>query len=424
MINFQRSKPIAKYTKKDYNAYVIKIDIQQEKMKQKPIKNRFKSATKLFLSGLLIVPLLGYGLVTSPDTNASIQDQINKLEEKNSDTRGDIDSLEDEAMSIQDKIDRLQQRVSAIQSEISTNQSKIANLENDIRKAQKELVQQKDLLGQNIRAMYIEGDISTLEMLASSKNISDFVDKQQYRNSVQSKIKDTLDRVNELKVQLSSQKTTLERRVTDQKRNQSELASKQNEQDRLLGLNEGERSDLDSQIKQNSKKIEELRREQERQNAQLFGGGVTYGVPGGGGYPWGNAKCIHTGSSAGACPNYDWSFNGSIWNFATGGYGYRNCTDYVAWKIGSTGRYVPAGLGNAKDWIWNAQARGISVNRSPKAGDAAVSPYGYYGHVMYVEAVYGDGSIRVSDYNRAGDGNYQSNVLSVGQANALWFVHL
>jgi hypothetical protein len=40
--------------------------------------------------------------------------------------------------------------------------------------------------------MYLEGKTSTLEMLASSKDLSDFVDKQQSRNAVQSKVKDTM----------------------------------------------------------------------------------------------------------------------------------------------------------------------------------------------------------------------------------------
>ncbi len=64
--------------------------------------------------------------------------------------------------------------------------------------------------------MYVEDDISTLEMLASSKDLSDFVDKQQYRNSVKNKIKLTLDRITELRHQLKGQKESLESTIKEQ----------------------------------------------------------------------------------------------------------------------------------------------------------------------------------------------------------------
>ncbi len=41
----------------------------------------------------------------------------------------------------------------------------------------------------------------------------------------------------------------------------------------------------------------------------------------------------------------------------------------------------------------------------PMRGDAAVQP-GNPGHVAFVEAVYADGSIRVSEYNRSFEGTY------------------
>jgi surface antigen/uncharacterized protein YraI len=67
----------------------------------------------------------------------------------------------------------------------------------------------------------------------------------------------------------------------------------------------------------------------------------------------------------------------------------------------------PTVHGNAGDWLAEAQSGGIPTGSTPAVGAIAVFlPYvagaGQYGHVAYVEAVNGDGTITISEYNWAG----------------------
>ena len=55
------------------------------------------------------------------------------------------------------------------------------------------------------------------------------------------------------------------------------------------------------------------------------------------------------------------------------------------------------------------------------AGAAAVMNIGYYGHVMYVESVNGDGTITVSDYNFAWDGLYRHYTRSASGLTYVYF---
>lgn len=70
------------------------------------------------------------------------------------------------------------------------------------------------------------------------------------------------------------------------------------------------------------------------------------------------------------------------------------CTWYVANK-----RKTPLTLGNAGNWYSQAQSWGFLVGPVPKVGAAAVSTEGYYGHVAYVEEVYSNGTILISEMN-------------------------
>ena len=396
------------------------------KYKTKTMKTnikKFSTRSVAFLAALLIFvgSFSTYSLVLAD----RFQEQINQLQAENSQTQNKVAALSVEADTLQGVIAGLQAQIDGLQKQISDNQAKSAVLKQKIKDAEIELAKQRDLLGQNIKAMYLEGDISTLEMLASSKDLSEFVDKQQYRNAVKDKIKTTLDKITALKLQLNSQKEEVDRLLQEQKVIQQQIAAQKAEQNRLLNLNQAEQAEYNNQITSNKDKISDLKRQQVLENIRLFGGGSQPGIPGGGGYPWGNAYCVHTGQVGGACYNYDWYFNGKAWD--PWAYGWRNCTSWVAYKLAADGKSGFAGLGNAAQWPGNAAARGFSVEygQGARVGDAAVNPNGYYGHVMYVEAVNGN-QVIVSDYNRAGDGLYRGpeggNSAVVNQSS-LVFIH-
>lgn len=388
------------------------------------IKQRYAKKIKItssVFSSVILSAVFVVGIITPAIVSAnSLQEQINQLRSENEKKAQQVDALAVEAGSIQETINKLQQQINGIQAQIVKNNEKNAQLAKQIEEAQKELDKQKDLLGQNIRAMYLEGDISTLEMLASSKDLSDFVDKEQYRDAVKSKIKSSLDKVTELKSLLKSQKEDVEKLLREQESLRKQVSSQQAEQNRLLGMNQAEQNKVNEDIKSNKTRIDELTRQQIIENLKIFGNGVSPGIPGGGGYPWGNSYCVYTNQVDGPCFNYDWYFNGSAWD--TWGYGFRNCTSWIAYRLAASGKVGFTYLGNAANWPAGAAARGIPVSygSGAKAGDAAVNPNGYYGHVMFVEAVNPDGTILISDYNRMGDGLYRQAVIS---QSGLVFIH-
>jgi peptidoglycan hydrolase CwlO-like protein len=354
---------------------------------------------------LVIAALVTLGLTNVTQVLADrFDDEINTLRQQNAQSQNTLSALKVEASSYQDAISQLQSQINAVQAQINANLAEQNRLQAQIEENQLELQRQKGILGTNIRVMYVEGRISTIEMLATSKNLSDFVDKEEYRTAVKNKIQETLKRITKLQNELKEQKVQVERLLAEQQGQQKQLDYSRAEQSRLLAYNKSQQNAYSSQMAANNQKIADLKEKQAIENARLFGG--SGGQLGGGGYPWGYAKCIHTGKVDGRCSNYDWAVGGSIWNWETGGYGYRNCTDWVAWKLDA-----PSGLGNANQWDDRAASMGYTVSSTPRQGSAAVSNAGTYGHVMLVEAVDGDGSIVISDYNRSGTGLYSTTHL-------------
>lgn len=127
--------------------------------------------------------------------------------------------------------------------------------------------------------------------------------------------------------------------------------------------------------------------------------------------------------------------SGSWWTDATGngwsqnGYAYRNCTDYVAWKLKSLGvdDSRVRGLGNGRDWANNARLKGLHVSSTPAAASVAVDTSGQWGHVGFVESVGPNGAITVSEYNwpvgEVFDGSYHVRTGTLESLGFTEFIH-
>ncbi len=106
-----------------------------------------------------------------------------------------------------------------------------------------------------------------------------------------------------------------------------------------------------------------------------------------------------------ACGSGVYCENGS--QYSARGFAYRNCTDFVAWKIGLPWSQIADGSnGHAAGWKQGWISRGRSVGTAPQVGAVAWWDRGSYGHVAYVVAVNPDGSAVVEQYNAGGTGEF------------------
>ena len=324
----------------------------------------------------------------------SVQDKINALQQENAQYQSAIQRLASEATSYADAINKLKAQIDTLQGQINSSTKEQERLQNEITEAEKELTKQKALLGKNIKAMYLEGDISTIEMLASSKDLSEFVDKAQYRNSVKDKIRESVDKITKLKQELVAKKEGVEALLKQQQEQQAALDNSRSEQANLLSYNQSQQNDFNSRTKDNQSKIDALIASQRRANFNPDGGYYFLRFPGPVGgvnpnaYPYRNGGF---GMSPGpGCVDND---GPDPWGYCT-----RQCVSYTAWAVVASGRSAPMYYGNARDWVSAAYARGITVSRIPQPGDVAISTSGYWGHAMYVESV-GNGTFNTSEYN-------------------------
>jgi surface antigen len=345
--------------------------------------------------------------MTQPAQADKYDDQISALEKEISQYDANAKKLSAKAVTLESQLARLNNERDRLQAQIDKNQLKHDKLVAKIAQAEQDIQNNKKALGITLRDYYLEGKTSTLELLASSDNITEFVDKQAYRESMQKSLSTTVKKIESLKAQLVKDKEAVKAVLDDMNEQKKALVEKENEKKKLISQTRGQESTFQSLIHKQSKRIKQLRAQQVIANQRFISGGsyaAGNGPACGGGYPgrWCNIAMDSVAD--------DWGmFN-------------RECVSYTAFKVWQSGRRMPfwGGSGNANQWPGNARRAGISVTSSPRAGDVAISYAGYYGHAMYVESVNGNGTINISQYNAAYNGTYSTNTINAG---GLEFIH-
>ncbi|HET9850826.1 MAG TPA: CHAP domain-containing protein [Candidatus Saccharimonadales bacterium] len=380
-----------------------------QKFKKVLFANRL--ALILLSATVLTVASLGYGKVRADQYD----DQIKALQNQNSGLQAQSDSLASTATSYQDAINQLATEINGLQQNIVSTQSKVDDLKTQITQAQAQIDQEKKTLGEDIKAMYLEGQMSTLEVLASSQNLSDFVNKQEYRNAVQDKVKTTVDTITALKVQLVKQQNDLSIQLKSLQAQQSDLYNKQSQENSMLAYTEGQIAAYNQQISANNSQIASLRAQQIAANRRLVGSG--------------NVSIVSTGNCGGGYPGdalgpyghwgCDYSQDNTIDNW---GMLNRECVSYTAWRVSQAYGNMPywGGEGNADQWPGDAASYNIPTGSTPKVGSVAIGTNPYYfgpvGHAMWVEAVSGS-QILVSQYNFSAPGQYSTMWISSSLIN-------
>lgn len=136
----------------------------------------------------------------------------------------------------------------------------------------------------------------------------------------------------------------------------------------------------------------------------------------------GQHKFIVSGSFVDPDPGFIAALNGGAWG---------NCTYYIYNRAAQLGKPLQiAAMGNALEWAGTARAHGLPVSHTAKAGTIAVFQPGVagaslgYGHVSFVEKVYDDGSVLLSEMNVKGLNVISTRVISAQDASMTEFIDI
>ena len=376
-------------------------------MKTKKQKIDFSTRLKATVLALTVISASFYGIINSANaiaTNWCTSERCKEAENKEKEASEKANNASQQADTLDGEIERLNQEVRMYEARILANRAKAEDLKVQIEENTKKLELQKEALADMLVNMYLNGETDELMILASSNSISDYAERQTRLSSMRDQITISTQMVESIKEDLEAQKREVDRIIADEEIQQKAIEETKRREEELVRIYRANEAAFAAESAEARKiKEEEIANEIRKNNSTgAIGNGVnTY--PKRGNCPWDNLR---------------YSFYG----------GYVcQCVSYTGWKVFERYNYVPSGWGNANTWDDSARALGFRVDNIPEPGTVAVSNAGYYGHVMWVEAVNSNGTINISEYNNSyssasgldGDFGYRIGVSPAG----LWFIH-
>jgi len=335
---------------------------------------------------------------------ASYDQQIAAAKQAAAVAQVQVNASSAKASNYQDQVNQYQSQANAIQAQLNLNQAVYEKVTAQISEAEAKLADQKSILSANIKQMYLDSGVTPLEMLASSQNISDFMNKQQYQDKVKTKIQDAMASILDLKKQLDQQKVQVTGLINVEQTQRAQVSSLLQEANGLLATAQQDANAANQQVKTNNAKASQLEAEQAailQAASQSYGGSIA-GASGGSGGACDNGHGNGGYPSSWCNADQDQSGYGGLWGWN------RECASWAGWHRAQIGRAVPTGWGNANTWGAYARAAGYRVDVSPEVGAIAQTTAGEYGHVAVVEAIINGGnSVVVSEMNYDGYGHFR-----------------
>ena len=375
--------------------------------KQKLKKTLLLGSMSVIWVGSFLIPYTSAMQYAHAQSASELKNQAKTLESQINDSNAKADSLKTEADTLQNRIIQLDGQIAESQSQINSTDVKIQTLGEEIVVTTAELERQRLLLKSSLVQLYKTTGASSVELIFASNDFSTFINNQEYLDKLKNGIKGSFTKIIETKKDLESKKV-----------DQEQLRIGQVQRKKDLDVSRADRADVLVKTQGDEVKyralVDKLLADQKEINRQIAALSVPVNTYAGtGAYPWANAA---EGS---------WDMNG-CYGSDPWGMCLRQCVSYTAWKVASTGRYMPSswinGKGNARNWVTSAQEDGIPVDQTPRVGDVAILVSGYYGHSMYVEELYSNGNMRVSNYNFNFDGRYTENIMPSNRSN-IYFIH-
>lgn len=240
-------------------------------------------------------------------SSSSLKNKINEYDEKLEKIRDRIEDLESDkadadkvASALREKIENLEEQIGLVNDTIDELNGKIADAEKKIAKKQADIDAAKDGLKQRLRAIYIAGSSSGLQVLISADSFSDYLAKAELMRGVTKHDTELMTKINNDIKEMNKLKSGIEADKADAKKMRDSLVDKQNELDEDyrkaqsvyngIASKQSDLKDQEDEIEaakaQARREWEEAIREESDSNREMESGGDSSGPVSDFGFVW------------------------------------------------------------------------------------------------------------------------------------------
>ncbi len=194
--------------------------------------------------------LANFFILNPANLNAATSDEVNQLNSKITEKKNSIDTLQKEIDAYKENIKQIQGEAKTLKNQIAILENQVAKLNLDIQATQeridetnleiqalnieikdteKQISDRKEKLGEYIKILNKQDQVSYLEILLLNENFSDFFDQMRTIQDIHSNISDGLEKLKTAKDQLDQQKSDQQEKIKSEELLKDELSKQKDE---------------------------------------------------------------------------------------------------------------------------------------------------------------------------------------------------
>lgn len=218
------------------------------------------------------------GINVAADTKSQLEkklqeqkEELKSSKEKLGENQKKIEEIEAELGKIESEIEKFDCKIIELNAELEITNNKVDSLSKEIEKTKEEIVimenkinAETEAFGKRVRALYMGGNQSMLEILLDSKSLNDFLTRSEVMKKISDYDKKLLSSMKEEKIELADKKSKLDddkqeisKLKEDQELQLATLESSKENQMSLIKEVEEKRADLVASIPEYEQMVQE-----------------------------------------------------------------------------------------------------------------------------------------------------------------------
>ena len=227
--------------------------------------NNFKKNAYISIMLIILFVLVFTNVnIVFASTESELQNQQNALDKQIEETSSEIAGVKSKMSNELTQINRLNMQISGFQTELDelakqleSLNTQIAEKEATIKQKEEDFQAQKEMLEKRLVALYEAGSVSYLDMLLSSKGLSDFISKYYLISELANCDNELMDSIEKAKIELGLQKAELDKQKTEAEQAKETAQRKKNtlnltvsEKNAIVSTLSAEEAELQAQLEE------------------------------------------------------------------------------------------------------------------------------------------------------------------------------
>ena len=166
---------------------------------------------------LLVILVLTLNTIVMATTKSELQNEKKQNQEKINEAKEELDGIHTEKTETLKEVENISSQISSFEDEISQLNTKIDELsekitdaEGNLQKAQEDYTKQENLLKERLIATYEAGQTSYLDVILSSKSLTDFISNYYLVTQIADNDKALMEKIQNQKKEIETTKQELE----------------------------------------------------------------------------------------------------------------------------------------------------------------------------------------------------------------------